>query len=54
MKPLQRYFHIELFIQYAVVTSESVDEMLWCNHLKDASLGEDLHGTICLRILQLR
>ena len=33
MKPLQQYFHMVLFIQYVVLTFESVDEILWCHHL---------------------
>ena len=37
MKPLQQYFHMELFIQYVIVTSESMDEILWCYHSKDTS-----------------
>ena len=28
MKPLQQYFHMVLFIQYVVLTFESVDEIL--------------------------
>ena len=28
MKPLQQYFHMVLFIQYAVLTFESADEIL--------------------------
>ena len=33
MKPLQQYFHMVLFVQYVVLTFESVDEILWCDHL---------------------
>ena len=32
MKPLQQYFHMILFIQYVIVTVESVVEILCCNH----------------------
>ena len=32
MKPLQQYFHMVLFIQYAVLAFNSVDEILWCYH----------------------
>ena len=32
MKPLQQYFHMELFIQYVVLTFESVVTILWCCH----------------------
>ena len=28
MKPLQQYYHMVLFIQYVVLTFESVDEIL--------------------------
>ena len=31
-KPLQQYFHIVLFIQYVVLTFESADEILQCDH----------------------
>ena len=31
MKPLQRYFHMVLFIENVVLTFESVDEILRCN-----------------------
>ena len=34
MKPLQLYFHTILFIQYVVLTFESVDEILWCSPFK--------------------
>ena len=37
MKPLQQYFHIVLFIQYVVLTFESVDEALWCYHSNETS-----------------
>ena len=30
IKPLQQYFHGVLFMQYVVLTFESVDEILWC------------------------
>ena len=32
MKLLQQYFHTLLFITSVVLTSESVDEILWCDH----------------------
>ena len=31
-KPLQQYFHMVLFVLYAVLTFESVDEIPWCDH----------------------
>ena len=30
-----------------VLTFESVDEILWCDHSKETSLAALLHGTIC-------
>ena len=37
MKPLQQYFKMVLFIQYVVLTFESVDEILWCDHSNETS-----------------
>ena len=34
-----------------VLTFESVDEILWCDHLNETSLAVLLHGTICFLIL---
>ena len=31
----------------AVLTFESVDEILWCDHSNETSLAVLLHGTIC-------
>ena len=33
-----------------VLTFESVDEILWCNHSNEISLAVLLHGTICFSI----
>ena len=46
MKPLQQCFHMVLFIQYVVLTFESVDEMLWCYHSNETSSAVLLHVTI--------
>ena len=46
MKPLQQYFHMELFVLYVVLTFESVDEMLWCYHSYETPSIELLHNTI--------
>ena len=47
MKPIQQYFHSVLFIQYVVLTFESVDEILWC-YLSNATSSAVLsHGTTC-------
>ena len=37
IKPLQQYFHMVLFIKYVVLTFESVEEMLWCDHSNETS-----------------
>ena len=46
MKPLQQYFRMVLFIQYIVLTFESVDVILWCYHSNKTSLAQRLQGTI--------
>ena len=33
-----------------VLTFESVDEILWCNHSNETSSAVLLHGTICFSI----
>ena len=33
-----------------VLTFESVDEILWCDHSNETSLAILLHGTICFSI----
>ena len=48
MKPLQQYFHIILFIKYAVLTFETVDEILWFDHSNETSSAILSHGTIYL------
>ena len=48
MKPLQQHFHMILFIWYAVLTFESVDEILWCYHSIETSSAVLSHGTIYL------
>jgi len=37
MKPLQQYFHMVLFILYVVLTFETVDAILWDDHLNATS-----------------
>ena len=46
MKPLQQYFHMVLFIQYVVLTFESVDKILWCYHSNETSVAQRLQGAI--------
>ena len=48
MKPLQQYFHMALFIEYVVLTFESVDEILWCYHSNETFSAVLSHGTIYL------
>ena len=48
MKPLQQYFHMILFMQYVVLTFESVDEILRCDHSKETSSAILSHDTIYL------
>ena len=33
-----------------ILTFESVDEILWCNHSRETSSAVRLHGTICFSI----
>ena len=37
MKPLEQYFHKVLFIYFVVLTFESVDETVWCDHSYEIS-----------------
>ena len=48
MKSLQQYFHMVLFILYVVLTFESVDEILWCDHSNEISSAVLSHGSIYL------
>ena len=34
---LQLYFHVVLFVLYVVLSFESADKILWCNHLNATS-----------------
>ena len=36
-----------------VLTFESVDEILWCDHSNETSLAVLLHGTICYSIFYI-
>ena len=48
MKPLQPDFRMVLFVSYVVLTFQSVDEILWCDHSKEISSALLSHGTICI------
>ena len=47
MKATEQYFPVVLFITLhkVVLTFESVDEILWCDHSNDTSSVELLHST---------
>ena len=47
MKAIEQYFPVVLFIMLykVVLTFESVDETLWCDHSNETSLAELLHST---------
>ena len=46
MKPVQQYFHMVLFISYVVLTFESVDEILWCDHSNETSSAVLSHSAM--------
>ena len=48
MKPLQQYFHMVLFIQYAVLAFNAVGEIfiLQCDHPNETASAVVSHGTI--------
>ena len=48
MKALCLYLHMVLFIEYVVLTFESVNEILWCYHSNESSSAVPSHGTIYL------
>ena len=47
MKPLQQYFHMVQFVLNLVLTLESVDEILLCNHSNETSSAVRSQGTTC-------
>ena len=47
MKPLQQYFHMVPFVLYVVLTFDSVDEILWCDHSNETSSASLSPGTFC-------
>ena len=48
MKATEQYFPVVLFIMLykVVLTFESVDEILWCDHSNETSSAVLSHGTI--------
>ena len=49
MKATEQYFPAVLFIMLhkVVLTFESVDEFLWCDHSNETSFAVLSHGTSC-------
>ena len=47
MKPLQQYFHTVLIVLYVVLTFESVDGILWCDHSNETSSAVLSHSPTC-------
>ena len=41
-----QYFHMVQFIQYVVLTFESVDEIVWCYHSNETSSAAFSQGVI--------
>ena len=52
MKPRQQFFHMVLFIYYLVLTFESVDEILWCDHSNESFPPLLSHGAV-LKVLSM-
>ena len=52
MKATEQYFPVVLFIMLykVVLTFESVDKILWCDHSNESSLPALLHGAICFSV----
>ena len=48
MKPLQQYFHMVPFIEYVVLTFESVHRILCCDQSNETSSAVLSHGSIYL------
>jgi len=49
MKATEQYFPVVLFIMLykVILTFESVDEILWCDHSNETSPAVLSHGAIC-------
>ena len=47
MKTLQQYFQIVLFVLYIVLTFQSVDEILCCDHSNKNTSTVLSHGAVC-------
>ena len=55
MKATEQYFPVVLLIMLCkvVLTFESVDEILWCDHLNETSSAVLPHGTIIIFVICL-
>ena len=51
MKPLQKYFQMVLLVLNVVLTLESVDKILLCDHSNETSSAVLSHGTTCFTTL---
>ena len=56
MKATEQYFPLVLFIMLykVVLTFESVDEILWCDHSNETFLAVLSHGIICFSVFYNR
>ena len=56
MKAIEQYFPVVLFIMLykVVLTFESVDEILKCDHLNEISTGAHSGGNVCFTIYLLK
>ena len=52
IKATEQYFPVVLFIMLykVVLTFESVDEILWCDHSNESSLAALSHGAIYILV----
>ena len=48
MKPLRQFFNMVLFMYYVVLTFESVDEILRCDHSNETFSVVLSHGAVYL------
>ena len=51
IEPLQQYVYVVQFVLYVILTSESVIEILWCDHTKETSSTVLSRGSICLSLV---
>lgn len=51
IEPLQQRFRVMQFVLFVLPTSESVIEILWCDHTKETSSRVPSCGSICLSLV---